>query len=235
MSLTLNNDGGRRTSGGARSRLALPAAILLIVLSGGGVRPQAAQAAQAATISAQAVNAKLKYCEVCHGPSARGFRGYYPIPRLAGQPTEYIENELKGFADQKRMDKQSPGATNVMFHVGHVLSPEMVKALAAKLHELNPGPVGGAPQKNIAAGKTIFTEGIASKNVPPCASCHGPDAKGNGPVPRLAGQIYPYVVKQLSNWLHERSEQNSDIMAPIAHELTKPQIEAVAAYVSSLR
>jgi cytochrome c553 len=218
----------RPIGGGARS--ALPAAILLLVLSAA----VPAHAAGADTVSPQAVNAKLKYCEVCHGASARGFTGFYPIPRLAGQPVEYIENELKGFAEHKRANRTAPGATNVMFNVGHVLSPAMIKALATRLHDLNPKPVGGAPTSGVAEGEKIFKDGIAGANVPPCASCHGAEGKGNGPFPRLAGQLYPYVVAQLSNWGHERTEENSQIMAPIAHELTKPQIEAVAAYVSGL-
>ena len=122
-----------------------------------------------------------------------------------------------------------------MFNVGHVLSPAMTKALATKFHELDPKPLGGAPKENLAAGKKIFTEGISSAKVPPCGSCHGSDGKGNGPIPRLAGQLYPYVVRQLTNWSHERTEENSDIMAPIAHGLTKSQIDAVAAYVSYLK
>ena len=210
-------------------RLTLPAAVLAIVGCGGG-RGYAAD-----TVSPQAVNAKLQYCEVCHGADARGFVGFYPIPRLAGQPVEYIENELKGFSERKRVDKQSPGATNVMFHVGHVLSPAMVKALAEKLHVLNPKPVGGAPRQNVAAGNEIFTKGIPSANVPPCEACHGVGGKGEKQFPRLAGQLYPYVVKQLTNWPHERTETNADIMGPIAHQLNESQIKAVAAYVSSLQ
>lgn len=231
MAVTIIKGRGRRTKKSLGAQMALHAAVLAIAFSAAGLMDRAA----AADVSAQAVNAKLKYCEVCHGASARGFVGFYPIPRLAGQQVEYIENELKGFVEHKRASTESPAATNVMFNVGHVLSPEMIKALATKLHELNPKPVGGAPKENVAAGEKIFKEGIPSANVPPCASCHGADAKGNGPIPRLAGQLYPYVVKQLSNWGHERREENSQIMAPIAHELKKPQIEAVAAYVSGLQ
>ena len=211
--------------------MGLHAALVAIAFGAAGALHRAA----AAEVSAHAVEAKLKYCEVCHGASARGIVGFYPIPRLAGQQVENIENERKGFVEHKRASAESPAATNVMFNVGHVLSPEMIKALATKFHELNPKPVGGAPQENVAAGEKIFKEGIPSANVPPCATCHGEDGKGNGPIPRLAGQLYPYVVKQLSNWGHERREENSQIMAPIAHELKKPQIEAVAAYVSSLQ
>jgi cbb3-type cytochrome c oxidase subunit III len=233
MPITLNKGRGRRILGrsGLRVvlRLILPAAMLAVVGAGGG------RAHAADDVSPQAVNAKLKYCEVCHGADARGFVGFYPIPRLAGQPVEYIENELKGFSERKRMNKQSPGATNVMFHVGHVLSPAMVKALAEKLHALNPKPVGGAPQEDVAQGREIFTKGILSAKVPPCEACHGAGGKGNQQFPRLAGQLYPYVVKQLTNWPHERTEANSDIMGPIAHQLTEAQIKAVAAYVSSLQ
>ncbi len=191
-----------------------------------------AAAEDVGTVSPQALKAKLDYCEVCHGASARGFVGFYPIPRLAGQPVEYIENELKGFVEHKRVNTESPTPTNVMFNVGHVLSPAMIKALATSFHNLSPKPLGGAPKENLDAGKKIFDEGIASANVPPCASCHGVKGEGNGPMPRLAGQLYPYVVKQLANWSHERQEENSDVMAPIAHGLTESQIDAVAAYVS---
>jgi len=215
----------------ASLRLALPAAILVLAFSATG---RAYGADDTAGVSQRDLHAKIDYCEVCHGLSARGFVGYVPIPRLAGQQVEYIENELKGFVEHKRVNAASPTATNVMFNVGHVLSPAMIKALATSFHDLNPKPFGGAPKQNLAAGKKIFEEGVPSAKVPACASCHGPDAKGNGQIPRLAGQLYPYVVKQLTNWSHERQEQNSDIMAPIAHGLIESQIDAVAAYVSYL-
>ena len=216
---------------GVGLRSALPVAILVIAIAATG---RAYAADDTAGVSPQALRAKLNYCEVCHGASARGFVGYYPIPRLAGQQVEYIENQLKGFIEHKRANVASPTATNVMFNVGHVLSPAMVKALATNFHDLNPRPYGGAPKANIDAGKKIFEGGIPGTNVPPCASCHGADGKGNGPIPRLAGQLYPYVVRQLTNWGHERAEENAQIMAPIAHELTKSQVDAVAAYISYL-
>jgi cbb3-type cytochrome c oxidase subunit III len=190
---------------------------------------------RAAGVSQHELKAKLDYCEVCHGIDARGFVGYFPIPRLAGQQVEYIENELKGFVEHKRENTATPEKTNVMFNVGHVLSPEMINALATSFHNLKPKPLGGAPKDLVDAGKKIFEAGVPSANVPACASCHGADAEGNGPIPRLAGQLYPYVVTQLTSWANERTETNSSIMAPIAHGLTESQINAVAAYVSYLQ
>ncbi|HVZ53566.1 MAG TPA: c-type cytochrome [Pseudolabrys sp.] len=193
------------------------------------------RAEDASSVSPSDVQAKVKYCEVCHGAQVRGFVGYYPIPRLAGQQVEYIENQLKGFIERKRANTASPTTTNIMFGVGHVLTPEMVKALATNFHNLNPPPVGGAPKQNVDAGKKIFDAGVEGTDVPPCSSCHGERGEGNGEIPRLAGQLYPYVVKQLTNWSKERAEKNADVMAPIAHDLTASQIEAVAAYVSYLK
>ncbi len=115
----------------------------------------------------------------------------------------------------------------------------MVAGLAAHFKDLNPKPVGGAPKKLVAEGKTIFQEGLPSADVPPCASCHGPEAKGNGEFPRLAGQLNDYIINKLVNWNKERGQNpakpdTSAIMAPIAHQLTEQQIAAVAAYLSYL-
>jgi len=204
-------------------RCAVALTTLLAVMPAGPTRA----ANDAASVSSQDVRAKLQYCEVCHGVSAQGFLGYYPIPRLAGQQVAYIQNQLQGFSEHKRTN-------NIMFNVGHVLSPAMITALATNFHDLNPKPLGNAPKELVAAGKKIYEEGVPSANVLACATCHGKEAKGDGQFPRLAGQLYAYVTLQLTNWSKERGETTSDIMAPIARGLTESQIKAVAAYVSYL-
>ena len=228
MALAFNIACGRRA---LTTGVSLPTVILAVVLTTLGC---AYGAEDTAGITQQALHAKMDYCETCHGLSGRGFVAFYPIPRLAGQSVEYIENQLKGFVAQKRASTLSPAATNVMFQVGHVLSPAMIRALATSFRDLNPKPLTGAPKDKLDVGKKIYDDGIESADVPACASCHGPGGEGNGEFPRLAGQLYPYVVRQLVNWSRERQEENSDIMAPIAHSLNESQIEAVAAYVSYL-
>lgn len=176
---------------------------------------------------------KLGYCKDCHGPSAQGYRGYFPIPRLAGQQPEYLENQLRAFIEHRRTN-------NIMFNVAHALNPSMVVALAESFHALNPPPIGGAPANRVAAGKKIFEDGVPDANIAACAACHGPDATGSGEIPRLAGQLYPYVVKELTNWGKERGQKpairdTSAIMSPVAHSLNNSQVESVAAFVSSLK
>jgi cytochrome c553 len=193
----------------------------------------ASRAEESATVSPRDLDAKINYCKTCHGTNGQGFRGAYPMPRLAGQQTEYLENQLQAFIDRRRTNP-------VMFNVAHVLSPAMLKGLATHFKDLNPKPLGGAPRELANAGKKIYDEGVPETNVAPCSSCHGPEAKGEGAFPRLAGQLNDYVVNKLANWSRERGQDKSKpdtsaIMEPIAHGLTEPQMKAVAAYLGSLQ
>ena len=211
-----------------RMRLALAVAIAAIAIS----EPSVAQDPVKPDFSQQQLDAKIAYCKTCHGVSGQGFHGAVPIPRLAGQQPKYIENQLQAFIERRRTNKY-------MYNVAHVLSPAVQAALASYFSGLKAKPVGGAPEDLVPDGKKIFEQGLPDKDVPPCASCHGADAKGNGEFPRLAGQLHDYIFNKLVNWTKERGQDQvhpdtSAIMEPIAHNLTKSQIESVAAYLNHL-
>ena len=212
-----------------RSALVWPIALAAFVFA----TASSAEDVRKGAIPDKEVQAKLQYCKVCHGVSAQGFRGFYPIPRLAGQQPTYLENQLQAFIEHRRTN-------NVMFNVAHSLSQSMVTALAANFNALNPPPLGGAPRQLVATGGKIFQDGLPDQDIAACAACHGPDAAGAGQIPRLAGQLYPYTIDKLLNWGKERGQNpkipdTSAIMSPVAHSLNKSQIEAVAAYVSTLK
>jgi cytochrome c553 len=210
----------------ANLRWAMLTAMLTAALS------TAVHAQQAVAPARGGLEAKLEYCKTCHGLSGQGYYGYFPMPRLAGQQPQYIENQLKAFIERRRTNP-------IMFNVAHVLSPSMVSALAEHFKNLNPKPVGGAPRRSLAMGKQIFEDGLPESNVPACSACHGTEGKGQNEIPRLAGQLYAYTVGQLTGWRKERGQgtavDTSAIMAPTAHNLTRAQVEAVAAYVSNLQ
>src|SRR5689334_18032831 len=126
-----------------------PAGAALIVAAAALALFSMSPAAAQDNVSKADADAKLRYCEVCHGAAAQGFHGYYPIPRLAGQPTEYLKNQLQAFVEHRR-------TSNIMFNVGHVLSPAMITALTTDFNALNPKPLGGAPKENLDEGKKIF-------------------------------------------------------------------------------
>lgn len=211
-----------------RMQLTLQTAILAVVLTAA----VHAEDKEASAVSARDLQAKIEYCQRCHQPSGQGIRAVSPVPRLAGQQVEYLENQLQAFIDRRRVH-------SVMENVAHNLSPDMRKGIAEHFANLNAKPIGGAPKELVAGGKKIYEEGVPDANIPPCASCHGPEAKGSGPYPRLAGQLDDYIQNKLTNWSGERGRDpaNPDmsaIMQPIAHTLTKAQIAAVAAYVNYL-
>jgi len=211
--------------------LALQAAIGAIVFSAAGRADGAARGG----VSKGGVGAKIEYCKDCHGLSGQGYHGYLVMPRLAGQNPEYIENQLRAFMARSR----EKGLFINMARI-HGTNPEMQTALAAHFRDLNPPPFGGAPRHRVAAGKQIYEDGIPESNVPACTACHGPEARGQGIIPRLAGQLYQYTVTELTRWDKDRAQssaadQTTAVMLPIAHNLSQSQIEALAAYLSYLR
>jgi cytochrome c553 len=209
-------------------KICLQSAVIAFALSGAGYAAERSRS----TGSSQAIENKFAYCQTCHGLSAQGFRGYFTMPRLAGQHPQYIQNQLHAFIQHRRLN-------SVMYNVTRGLTPEMIGPLAQRFAALNPPPFGGAPNESLALGKSIFQAGLPESNVPACAICHGPDAKGTGQIPRLAGQLYWYITKTLANWGEERGQgpvqDISAIMKPTAHNLTPAQVSAIAAYVSNLK
>ena len=171
------------------------------------------------TAATGGIQAKLSYCKDCHGPSAQGYDGYFPIPRLAGQQTEYLENQLRAFIEHRRTN-------NIMFNVAHALSPGMIAALAADFRGLDPKPIGGAPTQFVAwvrrYSRTAFPTPISRHALPVTV----PRPRAAGQFRRLAGQLYPYLIKELVNWGKERGQNpakpdTSAIMSPVAHSLNQ--------------
>jgi cytochrome c553 len=91
----------------------LPASVLAMVVSA----PAPADEGGGGAFPSHALHAKLDYCKTCHGLSGEGYRGYFPMPRPAGQQPKYVENQLRAFIERRR-------TIPVMFNVARVLSPE---------------------------------------------------------------------------------------------------------------
>jgi len=207
---------------GLRLALQLAIAVVVFATAAGGA------ATKALAFSSHELAAKIAYCQDCHGPAGQGYRGFYPMPRLAGQQVEYFEDQLRAFVEGRRLN-------SIMSPVARSLSPAMMTALATDFRAFNPRPLGGDRRELAAMGEKIFQDGVPEQNVPACAACHGPEATGIKQIPRLSGQLYLYMVKTLTNFRKDRKEHLSDVMYPVVESLNKRQIEAVAAYVSSLR
>jgi cytochrome c553 len=237
LSAGLQTD-GISLGGGSKSRtrmhliwqIAPPAAVLAIIFFStlGRAGDAAMSGYHAATYG---IAGKIEYCTDCHGSSGRGYVGFFIMPRLAGQSSEYLVKQLQAFVERRRGNTLPMPMARV-----HGLSPATRREVAAHFSHLDPSPFGRAPRQLVATGKRIYDDGIPEANIPACAACHGPDAKGDGArIPRLAGQLYGYTLKTLENWDRERSQSSGDpsnIMKTITHNMTRSQNAAVAAYLS---
>jgi cytochrome c553 len=211
--------------------LALPTATLVLVFCTIG----RANEADITAGSHSHLNAKIEYCKDCHGRSGQGYVGFLPMPRLAGQTTAYLESQLRAFVERRRDRALFLNMAKI-----HGVTPALRAALAAHFRNINPSPFGGAPRHLAEAGKRIYDDGVPEANIPACTACHGPDARGDGPNPRLAGQLYPYLMNRLTRFPIEYRRAAEDIdptvtMARIAHNLNRSQMAAIAAYVSQLK
>ena len=112
----------------------LAPALLAAMLIAGVWAPSLAED-KGADVPARELKAKTDYCKTCHGLSGQGFRGSFPMPRLAGQQPQYLENQLRAFIERRRTNP-------IMANVAHVLSPAMVTALAVHFRGLDPKPFG---------------------------------------------------------------------------------------------
>jgi cytochrome c553 len=181
---------------------------------------------------------KIEFCKNCHGARGEGFKGYYVAPRLAGQPVKYLQSEFQAIVEHRRDD---PAAQMFMVVNINSIGRENWNAVAQYYSTLNPGPAADGPKRLVNQGKQIFEDGLPDIGVPACAGCHGADARGNEEFPRLAGQLYPYTVAQLTGWNKGYRHKDpvtpgqDNTMLPIATHLTQEQISAVAAYLSYLK
>ncbi len=195
------------------------AALAVVVLTTGVAQAQGTTAAP---------DIVRRECSTCHG--ARGISVSPTFPNLAAQQPTYLEAQLKAFRDRSRAD---PHAQAFMWGMAAQLTDDTIADIA-KYFASQPAPRGApaSDKAEVTAGKQIYEAGIPAKNVPPCQSCHGPKADGNGPFPRLAGQHRDYLEKQLE--VFAANLRANPIMHENAKNLSARQISEVAAYLSSL-
>ena len=165
-------------------------------------------------------------CGTCHG--THGVSELPKYPRLAAQNANYLAAQLKAFRGQTRGD---PDAIGYMWGMAGALDDETIAALA----EYYAGQKMSAGDKGdpavIARGREIYDKGVEAVGVPACAACHGPDARGMGEYPRLAGQHEQYVLKQLGSF--QNNMRNVAVMHGVAQGLKEREMEAVAAFLQA--
>jgi len=94
--------------------------------------------------------------------------------------------------------------------------------------------VAYVPPGSIEKGKSLAMTGNAGRTVQ-CTICHGPDLRGLGPIPGIAGRSPSYLVRQLYDFQHgTRAGLGSALMKPTVEKLTTEDMIALASYAASL-
>jgi cytochrome c553 len=91
------------------------------------------------------------------------------------------------------------------------------------------------PVGSIAKGEALVTRGGADKTIR-CGICHGPDLRGFGPIPGIAGRSPSYIVRQLYDFQRgERAGPWSILMVGVVANLSEDDFVSLAAYLASLQ
>jgi cytochrome c553 len=169
----------------------------------------------------------VQTCGACHGTDGRSVSPTFP--NLAAQTAPYIEAQLKAFKAQTRGD---PDAQAYMWGMASQLSDSMIGEIASYYSKQSPPAGSPADPKLAERGKQVFEEGVPARQIAPCASCHGAHAQGMATFPRLAGQHAPYLLRQLL--VIQSALRNAPVMHGVVKDLTREQMQAVAAYLESI-
>lgn len=193
----------------------IPALLALLSLLLGSAIAQAAPAGDAAAGEKMA----QQVCVACHGLD-KTLNNETPI--LSGQTWRYLYLQMKDFKEGRRTNE-------FMNPLMKDLSKKDMYNLAAYY----------ADQENKAQNEqgdpALIDQGRKVAENALCTMCHLGGFKGQNEVPRVASQHYSYIVKQLIAFKNRERTNDAGTMAAYMSNVSKQEMEAVAAYVASLR
>jgi cytochrome c553 len=170
-------------------------------------------------------------CAACHGAAGEG-SSTGAIPRLAGQNADYLAHALSMFKDGTR-------ASPVMQPIAKNLSDSDMRQLAdyfAAQHPPLAQAVTAPTAAQIETGRQLAQAGDGA-NVTACFACHAAGGTGNGArFPSIAGQPASFTVERLHEF-QDRAKKGAvkpGTMTAVAAQMSDAQIEAAAAYLSTL-
>ena len=191
----------------------------LSVLAALWVATLACAQAPAPPAKGSSIAEKVDVCAACHGPNGNSQSPQYPV--LAGQNARYLYLQLKDFKEGRRHDVQ-------MEPMAASLERDDMLALADFFSKQKQAPSGfKADPAKVALGKRKTDEVL-------CPMCHLGEFAGQNEIPRVAGQQYEYVKKQLADFKAKRRTNDAGNMTSVASTLSDEDIENLAQYATSL-
>jgi cytochrome c553 len=169
--------------------------------------------------AANPVPAKAAVCAACHGPEGHSASGMYP--NLAAQTARYLYLQLRDFQEGRRSDPQ-------MSPIAAALTRDEMRELADYYAKQKPAISGlKADPEKARLGKLKADETL-------CTMCHLGGFAGQNEIPRVAGQQYDYIVKQLSDFKARRRTNDAGNMTSVSNTLSDQDIQNLANYLVGL-
>jgi cytochrome c553 len=165
----------------------------------------------------------FEQCRACHGDDGEGtVEG--SIPRIAGQHYSVLFKQLRDFHSGRRWNMRMELSER------HALAGEQDLAdVALYVSQLPPaGARGTGDATRATAGALLFGAR--------CASCHGADGRGDAKraIPRLAGQHYGYLVRQMYDAVDGRRPTLVEVHQRKIEPLDFDQVRGIADYLSRI-
>jgi cytochrome c553 len=166
----------------------------------------------------------FRNCAVCHGPQGGGTQDG-GVPRIAGQHISVLAKQLVDYRHNRRWDIR-------MEHFAdkhHLADSQAIADVTTYIHRLTPEAPPGVGDGELAPhGANVYGR--------LCESCHGHRAEGNATrmVPRIAGQHYDYLMRQIYDAADGRRPNFSPTHVRLLARLDRRDILGVSDYLSRL-
>jgi cytochrome c553 len=163
-------------------------------------------------------------CISCHGADGGGETNG-STPRIAGQHFRVLAKQIVDFRYGKRWDFRMEG----MADRHHLANAQEIADVAEHVSRLaQPGSRGIGSGEFAELGSRIYAK--------QCKSCHGAEAQGDdaGGVPRLAGQHYAYLMRQMYDAVDGRRPALPALHSQRIEPLDFEQVRAVSDYLARI-
>ena len=166
------------------------------------------------------ISEKVQACAACHG--AGGNSPMPEVPILAGQTSRYIYLQLRDFKEGRRKNElMSP------------MAKDLTKEEMLALGDYFAGQKRVVQNERGDAAKVDAGNKIADAAL--CTMCHLGGLAGQNEVPRVGGQHYTYVKKQLMAFKYKERTNDAGNMQAVVRTLPDEELEALASYIATLK
>jgi len=216
----------------ASARLRVLAAVLAfgapLAAAAPGAQPRPEDLLKTVSANPQAVKAAVQagasiaeFCNNCHGVNGNSKQS--DVPNLAGQNALFLLDRVQRYSNGQSGTEFMQKLTR-LFSAKDRVDLALYYASQSPMHQPAPKP------RLAERGKALYVE--------LCDGCHGAKGLGDPEVARIGGQQEQYLALTMQRYRHGAERVDAKIarrMARVVRALSDQDLEAVVAYVSTLR